>query len=154
VTGKAALIVFGGLPGTGKTTLARALVVRLGAIYLRIDTIEQAMKDAGAVAIGAAGYAAANEIAVDNLVLGRPVGADCVNPVRDSRLGWRHVAARAGCRMAEIELVCSDAAEHRRRVETRSADSPGLILPSWDEVRRREYDAIACSVLIGAPNTL
>ncbi len=35
------LIVFGGLPGTGKTTLARAFAQRRRATYLRIDTIEQ-----------------------------------------------------------------------------------------------------------------
>jgi predicted kinase len=38
------LIVFGGLPGTGKTTLARAFAQRRRATYLRIDTIEQALR--------------------------------------------------------------------------------------------------------------
>ena len=40
----AMLVVFGGLPGTGKTTLARQVADRLGATYLRIDTIEQALR--------------------------------------------------------------------------------------------------------------
>ena len=34
------LIALSGLPGSGKTTLARSLSRRLGAHYLRIDTIE------------------------------------------------------------------------------------------------------------------
>ncbi|WP_225152486.1 AAA family ATPase [Bradyrhizobium sp. NBAIM08] len=41
------LIVFGGLPGTGKTTIARELTARLAATYLRIDAIEQPLRDAG-----------------------------------------------------------------------------------------------------------
>ncbi len=40
----------------------------------------------------------------------------------------------------EIEIVCSDLAEHRRRVEGRVADIEGLIQPSWDEVMRRAYE--------------
>ena len=37
------LYIFGGLPGTGKTTLARYLAHHQRAVYLRIDTIEQAL---------------------------------------------------------------------------------------------------------------
>jgi predicted kinase len=37
------LIVFAGLPGTGKTTLARKLAKTLPAFLVRIDTIEQAL---------------------------------------------------------------------------------------------------------------
>jgi predicted kinase len=51
-----ALIVFGGLPGTGKTALARMLAVRLQAVYLRIDTIEQALRNAKAMKTGREGY--------------------------------------------------------------------------------------------------
>ena len=41
------LIIFGGLPGVGKTSIARALAQKIGAVHLRIDTIEQAILDAG-----------------------------------------------------------------------------------------------------------
>jgi len=37
------LTIFGGLPGTGKTTIARELARQTGAIHLRIDSIEQAI---------------------------------------------------------------------------------------------------------------
>ena len=37
------LVVFGGLPGTGKTTLATALALRQRASYVRVDAIESAL---------------------------------------------------------------------------------------------------------------
>ena len=37
----------------------------------------------------------------------------------------------------EIEVQCSDLNEHRRRVETRVTDIPGLIMPAWAEVYRQ-----------------
>lgn len=112
------LIVFGGLPGTGKSTIARALATRRRATYLRIDVIEQAIRAAHPnLAIGPAGYVVANALAESNLANRQLVVADCVNPVRESREGWRRVAARAQTPLIEVELVCSDLAEHRRRVE-------------------------------------
>jgi hypothetical protein len=39
-----------------------------------------------------------------------------------------------------VEVICSDVAEHRRRVASRSADIPGLKLPTWSEVEAREYE--------------
>ena len=56
------LIIFGGLPGTGKTTLARALAEQLGAVFLRIDTIEQALRQSQAFAgsVDDAGYRVVN----------------------------------------------------------------------------------------------
>lgn len=41
--------------------------------------------------------------------------------------------------MVGVELVCSDLAEHRRRVESRTADVPGLVLPNWEKVVARDY---------------
>jgi predicted kinase len=79
------LIVFSGLPGTGKTTIARELACRIGAVYLRIDVIEQALRDAGMLP-GASGYGVANALALSNLTVGHTVIADCVNPVRESGL--------------------------------------------------------------------
>ena len=62
------LISFGGLPGTGKTTVARALARRLGAVHVRLDTIEQAMRSCDVLKadVGPAGYAVAYGVAEDN----------------------------------------------------------------------------------------
>ena len=135
------LIVFGGLPGTGKTTIARRIAARCAATYLRIDAIEQAMRDAGIPAggIGAAGYAVANAIAEANLRDGRPVVADCVNPVPESREAWRVIASCARVPLIEVEIICTDQVEHQRRVEERVSDIAGLVLPSWRDVQEHAY---------------
>jgi predicted kinase len=133
------LIVFGGLPGAGKTTISRAVASQLAATYLRVDTIEQAIRNAGVV-VGATGYAVAQAIAQANLCHGHKVVADCVNPVRESRDAWRAAAARAGAPILEVEVRCSDVAEHRRRVMTRTSDIPGLIAPTWDDVTKLNYE--------------
>lgn len=137
------LIVLAGLPGTGKTTIARALAERIGAMHLRIDSIEQALARSVLRIRPAedAGYLVGHAVAADNLRLGRTVIADSVNPLELTREAWRSVAAAAGCASIDVELVCSDPAEHRRRVETREADIDGLVLPTWQAVLDRDYEA-------------
>ena len=134
----AKLIVLAGLPGSGKSAAAQALARQIGAVWLRIDSIEQAIKEAGLVP-NEAGYLAAYAVAADNLRLGRDVVADCVNPWMLTRDAWRDVATRADANVIEVEIVCSDPEEHRRRVEQRVSDIPGLIPPRWETVVRHDY---------------
>ncbi len=137
------LVAFGGLPGTGKTTIARAVAERCRATYVRIDAIEQAIRSADVLRgeVGAAGYVAAYAVAAANLNLGLPVVADSVNPIFITRRAWREVARDAGAAILEVEVTCTDPVEHRRRVETRTVDVPDLILPTWAEVTGRDYEA-------------
>jgi predicted kinase len=136
------LIAFGGLPGTGKTTLARQLALTIGAVYLRIDTIEQAIRIAIASSadVGELGYRVAYEISKDNLKCGLTVIADSVNPLQITRDAWRAVGKETSTDVVEIEVVCSDAREHRRRVESRVSDIAAMEVPTWEEVLSREYD--------------
>ena len=136
------LIIFGGLPGTGKTAIAQQLARELGAVYLRIDSMEQAIRDCGGVSksLDDAGYRVGYAVAEDNLRLGRTVVADSVNPLRLTRDAWMSVADQARAKAFEVEVTCSDPARHRNRVETRSADIKGLRLPTWQEVVSREYE--------------
>ena len=141
------LVVLSGLPGAGKTTIARVLARRTGALHVRIDSIEQALRRAG-LDVEAEGYAVAHAVAEDNLRLGRLVIADCVNPWPLTRGDWRMVAVRAGTDAIDVEVVCSDADEHRRRVEARDADIAGHRLPTWAEVLARDYRPWECERLV------
>ena len=137
------LIVLSGLPGVGKTTIARELAQLLGAVHIRIDSIELAIRESGVtvVSIDDAGYRVGYAVADDHLRLGRIVIADSVNPLPVTRDSWLAVAARAGVSLAEVELECSDKQEHRRRVEQRLGLIPSLSGPTWDEVVSRDYRA-------------
>jgi predicted kinase len=136
------LIVFAGLPGAGKSAIAAELAARIGAVYLRIDTIEQAIRDSPGITqpINEEGYRVAYALAANNLKLGASVIADCVNSIQESRDGWRDVARMANANLLEVEVICSDRALHKQRVETRTAGIPGLKLPSWEQVMAREYE--------------
>lgn len=141
------LVIFSGLPGVGKTAIARKLARTIGAVHLRIDSIEQALRRSGCRVEGE-GYEVAYAVAEDNLHAGRMVIADCVNPWPLTRRAWRLVAERAGVAALDVEIVCSDAAEHRRRVESREPDIAGHALPTWREVVERDYHAWDCDRLV------
>jgi predicted kinase len=135
------LIIFSGLPGTGKSSIAQKLARDLAAVWLRIDSIEQGIRESGIVSssLDDAGYRAAYALAQDNLRLGLSVVADSVNPWMLTRNAWRDVGLRLCVPFLEVETICSDKEEHRRRVETRVSDIPGLRLPDWRAVLERDY---------------
>ena len=136
------LIIFGGLSGSGKTTIAKELARLLGATYVHIDSIEQAIRDSWTIDQPPedGGYRVAYAIAEDNLRLGRTVISDSVNPIQLSRDAWVDVAKRANVRAVEVEVICSDPQQHRQRVEARSSDIRGRRPLTWGEVISREYD--------------
>lgn len=136
------LVVIGGLPGSGKSTVATALARATSIPYVRVDRIEQAVVDWTSLAhpVGPVGYAVAHALADEQLRLGLDVVVECVNPVAVTRDAWPATAGAAGAGLVEVEVVCSDQVEHRRRVEERVSDVARLVKPTWAEVLARDYE--------------
>lgn len=89
------LVVVSGLPGAGKTTLARGLVDVSKAAYLRVDVVVTPLVRAG-VDVGPLGYEIVREPAASNLAAGTRVVVDLVNPLPITRQMWTRLAAEQG----------------------------------------------------------
>lgn len=138
------LVCLTGLPGVGKSTIARRVAQETGALWLWLDEIETAMRASHMQTddLADGGYAAAQAVAGRALRQGFDVLADCVNSIELTRAAWRSVSGQAGARHLDVELTCSDPVEHRRRVETRKVDLPGWTGPDWASVKARDYDPL------------
>lgn len=130
-----------GRPGTGKTTLARMLASELRAAHLRLDAIQAAVvrSQVAQNSYGLVGYLVAQDVAANCLAVGTPVVVDSVSAVPNARRGWTRVAEQNGATLRVIEVGISDPDEHRRRVEQRSSDLPGVQVPSWEVVAAGSY---------------
>lgn len=136
---KPTLYIFSGLSGCGKSTLAEKLAEYTNFVYLRIDIIEQGLRDICSINISGEGYRLSYRIAKDNLRIGNSVIADSCNPIALTRKEWQEVAEDLGVNFENIEIICSDKSIHKYRVETRSSQISNLQLPTWQDVQAREY---------------
>jgi predicted kinase len=130
------LVVLTGLPGTGKSTLARAVAQALPAAYLSVDPISAVIEQQPSVAdpLGKISYQVVQRVAELQVGFGLSAVVDAVNPFAWVRQEYRDLAQRHGSDFALIYLAFSDTSAHRARVETRAAGGPGL---SWSEVENQ-----------------
>ena len=136
------LIVFAGLPGSGKSTVAEGLSRSLSIPLFPVDPIEAAMwRDGLARAeTGIAAYGVAIALADEHLRLGHSVIVDAVNPVEAPRAAWRSLAVKYRADLKIIECVCADETVHRMRIEARIRDIDGMPEVSWARVLRRRAE--------------
>ena len=96
------MFILSGLPASGKTTLSKLLAKEYCAIYLKIDTIEQGLRDLCNFDVQGEGYRLAYRLANDNLILGNDVVSDSCNPIELARKEWENV--RTGVKLGFYEF--------------------------------------------------
>jgi predicted kinase len=133
------LVIFSGLPGAGKTTLAEHAARQLTAALLSKDVIEAALwrsEIGSAENSGRAAYEVMTAIAAQQLRMGHSVVLDSVAATESIRATWLTLATNLHVDVRIVECVCSDAATQRTRMEGRDRGIPGWPELSWDEVER------------------
>jgi predicted kinase len=146
---KMKLIVFSGLPGTGKSTLAEAVGRDLGIPVFAKDWLEAVLvrselKPASEEkSLGFTGYELLTTLAKRQLMLGQSVILDSVAASLTIRSTWRRLAEQYGAGWRVIECICSDELIHRSRLQERKRNIPGWHELEWFEVERvkRYYSA-------------
>ena len=134
------LVVFAGLPGVGKSTLAARVGSVLPAPVLAVDAVDRVLRGHKIVEKrpGVAAYGVVAALAEAQLAMGLNVVVDAVNGVAAARANWPALCERTGAALRIVEVWCVDLAEHRRRVETRHAAAP--VNPDWEQVVLRMAD--------------
>ncbi len=141
MTAPPVLYLFCGLPGAGKSTLAARLAEDRGAVYLRIDAINQGLRHSALKLENAmdGGYAVARALAAENLAIGQSVVADAVHWRQEERQVWDEIGADSLARRFWIEVACSDEAMRQDRIERRSAKEGRL---GWDAIGPLTMDPV------------
>jgi len=141
-------IVFTGLHGAGKTSIAEAVARELSIPVFAKDWLEATLircelhpPDNG-LGLGSAGYQLLTTLAERQFRLGQSVILDSVASTLSIRAEWRALAQIYQAEWRVIECICSNEAAHRDRLGVRQRGIPGWHELDWSEVERvRAYYA-------------
>ena len=125
-----------GLPGVGKSTLARGLAQRFPAVLVNVDDVESALLRAEferSFATGLASYLVAEQVARANLALGQHLIVDAANYVTWARAMWTSLAGEYRVPLLFVEVVNTDLALHAQRLSGRPMVT-GLPRLTFDDV--------------------
>jgi predicted kinase len=134
------LIIFSGLPGTGKSALAEAVGRELGIPVFAKDWLEATLLRSKLVPaetekqLGSVGYDLLTVLAERQLSLGQSVILDSVASTESIRNTWRELQMKYNADWRVIECICSDTSVHRERLEQRQRGIPGWHELKWSEV--------------------
>ena len=137
------LIIFAGLPGTGKSSIAEATGRQLAIPVFAKDWLEATLvrnqlRPAAddTPPLGFAAYELLTTLADRQLQLGQSVILDSVASTQSIRAQWRALAEYYGAIWRVVECICSDEAAHRSRLERRTRGIPGWHELDWRDVQK------------------
>jgi len=137
------VVVFSGLPGTGKSALAESVGRTLGIPVFAKDWLEARLLRCELTPenkerpLGSAGYELLTVLAERQLMLGQSVILDSVASTESIRSTWKQVAAKYGADWLVVECICSDESIHRERLKSRQRGIPG-----WHELEWADLDSV------------
>lgn len=130
------LVMFSGLPGTGKTALARQVAAYMRLPLLAKDRVQRALRDHTPDSDPASGYYLLQDLADEQVSLGLSVILDAVYPMPEFRDAAREMVESYGGKMYAIYCHCSDEAIWRELIRNRVTFIPGWDPVGWSEVER------------------
>jgi len=136
------MIVFSGLPGTGKSTLAETLGREYGIPVFAKDWLEASMLRSGVQpktadrSLGVAGYDLLTTLADRQLMLDQSVILDSVASTRTIRKTWHDLANQYTAQWRVIECICSNESLHREKLKNRTRNIPGWHELKWSDIQK------------------
>jgi predicted kinase len=135
-------IVFSGLPGAGKSSLAEGVGRQLQIPVFAKDWLESSLVGSGLISdnkdklLGFAGYELLSLLAERQLNMGQSVILDSVASIQKIRDAWRKLADQYQAKWLVIECVCSDVRLHQNRLENRQRKIPNWYELEWGDIER------------------
>lgn len=131
------LILFAGMPGSGKTTLARMVARELRLPIFSKDRMQRVLRDHHLAAENTGdGYYIILDLADEQLSLGVSVILDATFPLDHFRTVANETAMRHNANFCAIYCFNSDDDVWRKRMEKRVQYVPGWRPVGWEDVQR------------------
>ncbi len=136
------LIVFSGLPSTGKSTLAEAVGKQLSIPVFAKDWLEATLLRCELIPsksdkpLGSGGYELLTTLAARQLMLHQSVILDSVAGTQSIRDTWFRLAGQYQADWRVIECICSDESFHRAQLAKRARQIPGWHELEWHDVEK------------------